>query len=124
VFEFVLEVAVTFENLFEIVAGIRHAMLQLVHLMFDLLQTSKGSKRRLMNRRTRFEVNVLVQQTKLHSTRAHDVTTIRRFITSDETKDRAFPGPVASYQAHVLTRIYLQRRTAQNILNTVRLMNI
>jgi hypothetical protein len=77
VFEFVLEIAVAFENLLEIVAGIGHAMLQLMHLVFDLLQTSKGGKRRLMNGRTRLEVNVLVQQTKLHSARTYDVTTIR-----------------------------------------------
>jgi hypothetical protein len=99
-------------------------MLQLVHLMFDLLQTTKGSKRRLMNRRTRLEVNMLVQQSEFHSARAHDVTTIRGFIASDEAKDRALTGAVAAYQADVLARIYLQRRASQDILNAVRLMNI
>jgi hypothetical protein len=95
-----------------------------MHLVFDLLQASKGSKRRLVNGRTGFEVNVLVQQTKFHSTRTHNITTIRGFITSDETKDRALAGAVAAYQANVLTRIYLKRRAAQDILNTVRFMNI
>ena len=62
VFELVLQIAVAFENLVEIVAGVGHAMLQLVHLMFDLLQAAKRSERRLVNRRAGFEVNVLVQQ--------------------------------------------------------------
>jgi hypothetical protein len=61
-----------------------------------------------MNRRTGLEVNVLVQQTEFHSARAHDVTTICRFITSDETKDRTLTGAVAAYKSDVLTRIDLQ----------------
>ena len=39
--EFVLQIAVTLENLFQIVAGVGHAMLQLVHLVFDLLQAGQ-----------------------------------------------------------------------------------
>src|ERR1700754_4633061 len=103
-----LEVAVAFENLLEIVAGVSHAMLQLMHLMFDLLQTPEGCQRRFMNRRTGLEVNVLIQQTQFHSTSAHNISTIRRFITSDETKDRALTGAIAAYEPNVLTRIHLQ----------------
>ena len=77
-----------------------------------------------MNRRTRFEVNVLVQQTELHSTRPHDVATICRFITPDKSKDRALTGAIAAYKADVLTRIDLQRCASQDVLNAVRLINI
>jgi len=99
-------------------------MLQLVHLMFDLLQTSKCGERRLMNCRAGLEVNMLVQQTEFHSARAHDVATICRFITSDETKDRALTGAVAAYKSDVLTRIDLQRCTSQDVLNAVRFVNL
>jgi hypothetical protein len=37
-----LKIAVTFEDLFEVVARFGHAMLELVHLMFDLLQTTES----------------------------------------------------------------------------------
>ena len=77
-----------------------------------------------MNRRTRFEVNVLVQQTEFHSARTHDVTTIGRFIASDETKDRALTGAVTAYKSDVLTRIYLQRCASQDVLNAVRFVNL
>jgi hypothetical protein len=69
-------------------------------------------------------VNVLVQQTQFDSARAHDVTTIRGFITSDETKDRALTGAVATYQPNVIARIHLQRRATQDVLDAVRFMNI
>jgi hypothetical protein len=95
-----------------------------MHLMFDLLQTTKGGQRRLVNCRTGFEVNVLVQQTELQAARAYDVTTIRRFITSDKTKDRALTGAVPAYQAGVLTGIDLHGRASQHVLNAVRFMNI
>jgi hypothetical protein len=99
-------------------------MLELVHLVFDLLQPTKRSERRLVNRRAGLEVNVLVQQAQLHSARAHHVATIRCLITSDETKDRALAGAVSAYQSDVFARIHLQRRAAQDVLNAVRLMNI
>jgi len=35
--KFMLQVAVTLENFVELVAGVRHAMLKVVHLVFDLL---------------------------------------------------------------------------------------
>jgi hypothetical protein len=37
-----LKIAVTFEDLFEVVTRFGHAMLELVHLMFDLLQTTES----------------------------------------------------------------------------------
>jgi len=94
-------------------------MLKLMHLMFDLLQTSKRGERRLMNSRAGLEVNVLVQQSEFHSARAHDVTTIGGFITSDETKDRALTGAIAAYKTDVLAGIDLQRRASQDVLNAV-----
>jgi hypothetical protein len=99
-------------------------MLQLMHLVFDLLQTSKRRERGLVNRRTRLEVNVLVQQTQLYSTSANDVATVCRVLASDETKDRALPGSIAAYKPDVLTRIYLQGCASEYVLSTVRLMNI
>jgi hypothetical protein len=43
--EFMLEITVTLQNFFEIVAGICHAMLKLVHLVFDLLKTAERAQR-------------------------------------------------------------------------------
>ena len=77
-----------------------------------------------MDRRTRLEMNVLVQQSQLHTASAHDVATIRSLVTPDKTKDRAFARAVSTYQADVFTRIHLQRCAAQDILNTVRFVNV
>jgi hypothetical protein len=60
-----------------------------------------------MHRRTWLEVNVLVQQTQLDATRAHDVAAIRRLVTADETEDRAFAGAVSTYKSDVFSRINL-----------------
>ncbi len=114
-----LQIAIALEDLFQIVAGVCHAMLQLVHLVLDLLQTTEGSERRFVDGRAGLEVNVLVQQAELHSARAHDVTTIRCLIPSDETEDRALAGPVAADEPDVFTRIHLQRSAAQDILGAV-----
>jgi hypothetical protein len=95
-----------------------------MHLVFDLLQPTESGEGRLVDRRSGFEVNVLVQQAQFHSARAHNVATVRRFITSNKPKDRAFAGAVPAYQSHVFAGIYLQGRASQDILNTVRLMNI
>jgi hypothetical protein len=40
-FKLVLQIAVAFENFIEIISRFGHAMLKLVHLMFDLLQPAK-----------------------------------------------------------------------------------
>ena len=106
--ELVLQIAVALENFFQVVAGVRHAMLQLVHLMFDLLQTTKRGERRLVDRRARFEMNVLVQQAQLHAARAHHVATIRCLFTSDEPKDRALAGAVSTYKSNVLAGVHLE----------------
>jgi hypothetical protein len=50
---------------------------------------------------------VLVQQTQLHATRAHDVTAIRRLVTSDETEDRALARAVSTYKSNVFACVYL-----------------
>jgi hypothetical protein len=82
-------------------------MLQLVHLVLDLLETPEGRERRLMHRRTRFEVNVLIQQTQLDAARAHDVAAVRRLVTANETEDRALAGAVSTYKSYVFSGIYL-----------------
>jgi len=97
-------------------------MLQLVHFMFDLLKPAKRSKRRLMDRRARLEVNVLVQQAQLDAARADHVAAIRCLISSDEAKDRALSGAVSAYKSYVFSRVHLQRGASQDILNTVGLM--
>ena len=51
VLELMLEIAVTLQNLFQIVAGLRHAMLELMHLVLDLLQVAKGGERRFVHGR-------------------------------------------------------------------------
>ncbi len=51
----------TTQRWFQLIIGIGHAMLQLMHLVFDLLQTAKGRERRFMNRGAFFEVHVLVK---------------------------------------------------------------
>ena len=76
-----------------------------------------------MDRRTGLEVNVLVQQTQLHSTRTHDVATIRRLITSVETEDCTLAGAVSTHESDVFSRVYLQRRASQHVLNTIGLIN-
>jgi len=76
-----------------------------------------------MDRRSRLEVNVLVQQAQLDATRADYVAAIRRLFTSDETKDRALSGAVSAYKSYVFSRVYLERRASQHILNAVGLMN-
>jgi hypothetical protein len=82
-------------------------MLELVHLVFDLLETAKRSERRLVDRRTGLEVHVLVQQAQTHTTRAHDVATICRLIVSDETEDRTLAGAVSTYKSDVFPGIDL-----------------
>jgi hypothetical protein len=82
-------------------------MLELVHLMLDLLKTTERRKRRFMDRRARFEMNVLVQQTQTQATRAHDVAAIRRLVSADETEDRALTGAVSTYKSDVFSGIDL-----------------
>jgi hypothetical protein len=80
---------------------------ELVHLVLDLLETTESRERRFMNCRTRFEVDVLVQQAQTKATRAHDIAAIRRLVTADKTEDRALAGAVSTYKADVFSRINL-----------------
>ena len=48
-----LKIAVTFKHLFEVSTHFGHNMLKLVHLVFDLLQVTKGGERRHAERRRR-----------------------------------------------------------------------
>jgi hypothetical protein len=79
-----------------------------VHLVFDLLQATERGQRRLVYRRAWFEVNVLVQEAKLHVARAHYVAAIRCFFTSDETKDRALAGAVSTNEPNVFAGVHLE----------------
>jgi hypothetical protein len=76
-----------------------------------------------MDRRSGLEVYVLVQQAQLNAASAHYVTAIRCLITSDKTEDRAFSSAVSAYKSYVFSRVYLERRASQHILNAVGLMN-
>jgi hypothetical protein len=67
-------------------------------------------------------MNMLVQQTQLQTARADHVTTIRCLVTADEPKDRALTRAVSADKSYVFSRIHLQRRTAQHVLNSVGLM--
>src|SRR5262249_34864671 len=102
-----LQIAVALEHFLEIIAGFRHAMFQLVHLVFDLLQTSECGESRFMNGRAWFEVNVLVQQPEFYAARANHVTAISGFLSSNETKDGALAGAVATDEANVLAGVHL-----------------
>ena len=98
-------------------------MLKLVHFVFDLLKPAERGERGFVNRRARFEMNMLRQQAKLQAARAHDVAAVSRFFSGDETKDRRLAGAVATDQSDVLARIDLQRCAAQNVLRGIRFMN-
>src|SRR6185503_8168052 len=96
VLKLLLKIAVALEDLLQIVARVSHAMLELVHLVFDLLQPAKRRQRRLMHGRSRLEVHMLVQQAQLYATRTDHLAAIGRLLTSDQSKDRALPGAVAA----------------------------
>ena len=120
----VLQIAVALEHFLKIGIRLGHAMLKLVHLVFDLLQVTESGERRFVNGGAGFKVNVLRKQTQTRPTRTNHLTSVRRFFSVDETKDGCLAGAVASYQSHVFAGIYLQRRATQNILRAVGLVNI
>ena len=103
-----LQIAVAFQDFFEIISGVGHTMLELMHIMFDLLQPAKGCECRFVDRRSFFEVNVLGQQTEFQSAGAHDLTAIRRFIVRNQPEDRGLARAVATNQPDMLARIYLE----------------
>jgi hypothetical protein len=82
-------------------------VLELVHLVLDLLEPAECRKRRLMYRRSGFEMNVLVQEAQPKAARAHDVAPIRRLVAADETEDRALTGAVSTYKSDVFSGINL-----------------
>ncbi len=99
-------------------------MFKIVHLVFDLLQASEGGKRRFMHRRSFFKMNMLRQQTKFQSARAHNFAVIGRLLAGHEAKNCCLAGAISTDQTHMLAGIDLQRRAAQNILNAVGFMNV
>lgn len=75
-----------------------------------------------MDRRTGFEVDMLVQQTQLQTSRANQVATIRSLIASDEPENRALTGAVSTYKSNVFSSVHLQGCASQHILNSIRLV--
>jgi hypothetical protein len=90
--------------------------------MFDLLKPTKRSECRFVDRRSGLEVDVLVQQTQLHTAGTHYIAAIRSLITPDETEDRALSSAVSAYKSYVFSCIHLHRSASQDILNSVGLM--
>lgn len=76
-----------------------------------------------MDRRTGFEMYVLVQEAELYAARTHDIAAIGSLVGSDETEDRALAGAVSTYKSDVLSGIDLQGRASQHVLSAVGLMN-
>jgi hypothetical protein len=82
-------------------------MFELVHLVFDLLQTSERSEGGFVNSGTGFKMNMLVQQTQLHAARANHVTAIGSLLCSDQTKDGALTRAVTTYETNMLAGVHL-----------------
>jgi hypothetical protein len=120
----VLQIAVAFQDLIKIVARLSHTVLELVHLVFDLLQMTKGCQRRFVYGRASFKVNVLGKQPQAHTARSDEVTAVGSFFAVEQTKDSGFAGAVAADESHVFAGIYLQRGATQNILSGVGFVNI
>ena len=94
-------------------------MFQLMHLMFDLLEMPESGECRFVYGRAGLKVNMLGQQSQTHAARANDVAAIGLlFVVVDESKIVVLPEPLC-HEAHVLTRIHLQRSATQNILRAV-----
>jgi hypothetical protein len=102
-----LKIAVTREHLFEIFARVGHAMLKLVHFVFDQLKPAERGERGFVNRRAGFEMNMLCEQAKLQAARPHDVAAVNRFFSGNEPKDSRLACAVATYKSDVLARIDL-----------------
>src|SRR5205807_7149047 len=99
-------------------------MLQLMHLVLDLLQMAKRRQRRFMHSRARLETNMLRQQSELEPARPCNFAAIRSLFFVYQTKNRRLAGAVASDQTDVLTRIDLKRRAAQNVLRAEGFVNV
>jgi len=95
-----------------------------VHLVLNLLQPAEGSQSRLMNRRSGFEVNMLVKPTKFDDAGTHHLATVSSLLSSHQPEDRALAGAISTDKADVFAGIDLQRRAAQDVLRPIRLMYI
>ena len=102
-----LKITVTRQHLIEVVTGIRHTMLKLMHLVFNLLKMTEGSQCGFVNRRSLFEMNVLCEQAKLEAAHAHDFATIGTFFSVHLTEDRRLAGAITTDQTDMLARIDL-----------------
>jgi len=99
-------------------------MLELVHLVLNLLQVTKRRKRGFMNSRSRFKMYMLLKQSKFQALRSDYLALIGRFLAINEAKDRCLAGAIATYEPDVLAGVYLERSTTQNILRAVRFVDI
>jgi hypothetical protein len=119
-----LEIAITFEHFVEIRVYFGHAMFELVHLVFNLLQATERSQRRFMHRGSRFKMNMLREQTKADASRPNHIPTVRRLLPAYQAKNGCLAGTVASYESHVFAGINLQSDATQNVVGGVGLVNI
>src|SRR2546426_5698497 len=108
--------AVTLQNLLQSISGLGHAMLKFVHLVLDLLQAAKSRKCGFVNRCAGFRMYMLSEQTKTNVTGANYIASVCCLLATDQSKDRGFPGAVATDKTDALARIYLQRCAPQNVL--------
>ena len=99
-------------------------MLQLMHLVLDLLQMAKRRQRRFMHSRARVEVNMLRQQSELEPARPRNFAAIRSLFFVYQAKNRRLAGAVASDQTDMLTGIDLKRGAAQNVLRAEGFVNV
>jgi hypothetical protein len=77
-----------------LITGVCHPMFQVMHLVFDLLQTAERGERGFVNCRSLFEMDVLGQQPKLQTARAHHLAPVRSFFSGDQTEDRSLAGAI------------------------------
>src|SRR2546426_758948 len=99
-------------------------MLQLMHLVLDLLQMAKRRQRRFMHSRARVEVNMLGQQSELESAGTRNFAAIRSLFFVYQAKNRRLAGAVTSDQTDMLTGIDLKRGAAQNVLSAEGFVNV
>jgi hypothetical protein len=86
-----LQIAVALENLVEIIRRFGHAMFELMHFVFDLLQVTERRQRRLVDSGTWFEMNMLREQAESNALGFDDVAAIRLLFVIDETEDGRLP---------------------------------
>jgi hypothetical protein len=122
--ELVLQLAVAFEHPVEVVAGLGHAVFELVHLVLDALEVLEGGERRLMDGRARLEVDVLFEQPEAQAARAHHLAAVGRLLAGDEAEEGRLARAVAADQPDVLAGVELHGEAAQHVLRAVRLVYV